>query len=35
LGRCDIYKHLWYQQNRHLDVPGTPSGVLMARAANL
>jgi ATP-binding cassette subfamily B protein len=20
LQRCDIYKHLWYQQNRHLDV---------------
>lgn len=22
LQRCDIYKHMWYQQNRHLD-PGT------------
>jgi len=19
LRRCDIYKHMWYQQNRHLD----------------
>ena len=19
LARCDIYKHMWYQQNRHLD----------------
>jgi ATP-binding cassette subfamily B protein len=19
LNRCDIYKHMWYQQNRHLD----------------
>jgi ATP-binding cassette, subfamily B, bacterial HlyB/CyaB len=19
LQRCDIYKHMWYQQNRHLD----------------
>jgi ATP-binding cassette subfamily B protein len=22
LGRCDIYKHLWYQQNRHLQPEG-------------
>jgi ATP-binding cassette subfamily B protein len=22
LGRCDIYKHLWYQQNRHLQPDG-------------
>jgi ATP-binding cassette subfamily B protein len=22
LQRCDIYKHLWYQQNRHLDPAG-------------
>jgi hypothetical protein len=19
LRRCDIYKHMWYQQNRHID----------------
>ena len=24
LGRCDIYKHLWYQQNRHLQ-PEAPN----------
>jgi ATP-binding cassette subfamily B protein len=22
LQRCDIYKHMWYQQNRHLDPRG-------------
>jgi ATP-binding cassette subfamily B protein len=22
LQRCDIYKHLWHQQNRHLDPVG-------------
>ena len=33
LRRCDIYKHMWYQQNRHLD-PGEGSAdkpVLMPR----
>jgi ATP-binding cassette subfamily B protein len=23
LKRCDIYKHLWHQQNRHLEPPGS------------
>jgi ATP-binding cassette subfamily B protein len=31
LQRCDIYKHMWYQQNRHLeprepDLPRVISG---------
>jgi len=28
LHRCDIYKHLWYQQNRHLE-PGPQEGQLL------
>ena len=32
LRRCDIYKHLWYQQNRHLDPEGDKDKpVLMPR----
>jgi ATP-binding cassette subfamily B protein len=23
LYRCDIYKHMWYQQNRHIEAPDT------------
>ena len=33
LERCDIYKHMWYQQNRHLDPKaGNSSQVLQAGA---
>jgi subfamily B ATP-binding cassette protein HlyB/CyaB len=26
LRRCDIYKHMWYQQNRHTDLRGAEKG---------
>jgi ATP-binding cassette subfamily B protein len=32
LQRCDIYKHMWYQQNRHLD-PRAADMPLVARGA--
>jgi ATP-binding cassette subfamily B protein len=32
LERCDIYKHMWYQQNRHLDPKASKSQVLEAIA---
>ena len=31
LRRCDIYKHLWYQQNRHLDTGAAEAPLLMPR----
>jgi len=33
LQRCDIYKHLWYQQNRHLDARGGDQTFPVARGA--
>jgi subfamily B ATP-binding cassette protein HlyB/CyaB len=32
LQRCDIYKHLWYQQNRHVDRGSLHAPVAVARA---
>ena len=34
LRRCDIYKHLWYQQNRHLDSGAGEAPLLMPRGAS-
>jgi ATP-binding cassette subfamily B protein len=34
LERCDIYKHMWYQQNRHLD-PHASSGRLVISAEEI
>ena len=31
LRRCDIYKHMWYQQNRHLDPRAADAPFSMAR----
>ncbi len=31
LRRCDIYKHMWYQQNRHLDPQATNGPLLLSR----
>lgn len=31
--RCDIYKHMWYQQNRHLDPRAAELPVSVARGA--
>jgi ATP-binding cassette subfamily B protein len=31
LMRCDIYKHMWYQQNRHLDPRSGDSTFAVAR----
>jgi ATP-binding cassette, subfamily B, bacterial HlyB/CyaB len=31
LQRCDIYKHLWYQQNRHIDRSATHVQLAVAR----
>ena len=31
LGRCDIYRNMWYQQNRHLDPRQRDGQVLLAR----
>ena len=33
LRRCDIYKHLWFQQNRHLDPREADKQLVMARGA--
>jgi ATP-binding cassette subfamily B protein len=33
LGRCDIYKHMWYQQNRHLDSHFAVSPQLLSRGS--
>lgn len=33
LQRCDIYKHMWYQQNRHLDPEVTAGPVVVSRGA--
>jgi ATP-binding cassette subfamily B protein len=31
--RCDIYKHMWYQQNRHLDPHASDAPLLLSRGA--
>jgi ATP-binding cassette, subfamily B, bacterial HlyB/CyaB len=31
LKRCDIYKHMWHQQNRHLDPRGSDGVTLLSR----
>jgi ATP-binding cassette subfamily B protein len=31
--RCDIYKHMWYQQNRHLDPQADQMPAIVSRAA--
>ena len=31
LQRCDIYKHMWYQQNRHLDPKQADAPLVLAR----
>jgi ATP-binding cassette subfamily B protein len=31
LRRCDIYKHMWYQQNRHLDPQVADTPLLLSR----
>ena len=31
--RCDIYKHMWYQQNRHLDPRGAEASMAVTRGA--
>lgn len=33
LRRCDIYKHMWYQQNRHLDPQAADAPLLLSRGA--
>jgi ATP-binding cassette subfamily B protein len=33
LQRCDIYKHMWYQQNRHLDPGAADMPLIVSRAA--
>ncbi len=33
LHRCDIYKHMWYQQNRHLDPRAADKPLVMPRGA--
>jgi ATP-binding cassette subfamily B protein len=33
LQRCDIYKHMWYQQNRHLDPKAADKLTVMPRGA--
>jgi ATP-binding cassette subfamily B protein len=33
LQRCDIYKHLWYQQNRHLDPRAADMPLIVSRTA--
>jgi subfamily B ATP-binding cassette protein HlyB/CyaB len=33
LRRCDIYKHMWYQQNRHLDPQAADTPLLLSRGA--
>jgi ATP-binding cassette subfamily B protein len=31
--RCDIYKHMWYQQNRHLDPRVADKPLVVTRGA--
>jgi ATP-binding cassette subfamily B protein len=33
LQRCDIYKHMWYQQNRHLDPKAADKPLVVTRGA--
>jgi ATP-binding cassette subfamily B protein len=33
LQRCDIYKHMWYQQNRHLDPGAADMPLVVSRTA--
>jgi ATP-binding cassette subfamily B protein len=33
LQRCDIYRHLWYQQNRHLDPRAADKALVVPRGA--
>jgi ATP-binding cassette subfamily B protein len=33
LQRCDIYKHMWYQQNRHLDPRAADKPLVVSRGA--
>jgi ATP-binding cassette subfamily B protein len=33
LQRCDIYKHMWYQQNRHLDTRAMEKQLIVPRGA--
>ncbi len=33
LHRCDIYKHMWYQQNRHLDARGSSDPRVISHGA--
>lgn len=33
LARCDIYKHMWFQQNRHLDTSAAGAPLVLARGA--
>jgi ATP-binding cassette, subfamily B, bacterial HlyB/CyaB len=33
LRRCDIYKHMWYQQNRHLDPRAADAALAVSKAA--
>ncbi len=33
LHRCDIYKHMWYQQNRHLDPRAAETHLVVPRGA--
>jgi ATP-binding cassette subfamily B protein len=33
LQRCDIYKHMWYQQNRHLDPRAADKPLVVTRGA--
>jgi len=32
LRRCDIYKHLWHQQNRHIDQRPVHAPIAIAHA---
>lgn len=34
LQRCDIYKHMWYQQNRHLDPRAADMPLIASRGAS-
>jgi subfamily B ATP-binding cassette protein HlyB/CyaB len=34
LQRCDIYKHMWYQQNRHLDPAVADLPLVLSRGGN-
>ena len=33
LRRCDIYKHMWHQQNRHLDPRAAEIPLIVPRGA--